>query len=93
MYMRLWFFERETLVCGGSTFYPEESTVFAIFCDPFVDRRDKILTDDPDLAYPTILLFFPLYLDNLIEPETHTSGSSAKKNPLANTVFYIRLAL
>jgi len=34
----------ETLVCEESTFYPEGSTVLAIFRD----CRDEVLADDPD---------------------------------------------
>lgn len=41
------------------------------------------------LAYPTIeALLFLLYLDYLIEPETHTSGSWPEENPLSSTVLY-----
>lgn len=35
-------------MCEESTFYPEGSTVLATFRDPFVDRRDDTLADDPD---------------------------------------------
>lgn len=41
------------------------------------------------LAYPTIeALLFLLYLDNLIEPETHTSGSWPEENLLSSTVLH-----
>lgn len=67
-------------MCEGSTFCPEESTVLAITRDrtsTIAGTIKNTLADDPDPAYPTIeALLFSLYLDYLIEPETHTSGSS-----------------
>lgn len=41
------------------------------------------------LAYPTIeALLFLLYLDYLIEPETHTSGLWPEENSLSSTVLH-----
>lgn len=80
-------FWRETLVCEESTFCPERSTVLATFRDPF--DRTKLWRTILILAYPTIEAFlFLLYLDNLIEPETHTSGSWPEDNLLSSTVLH-----
>lgn len=51
-------------MCEESTFYPpfERSTVLATFRDPFVDRRDETLADDPDpsISYDRSSPLFPL---------------------------------
>lgn len=56
----------ETLVCEGSTFCPEGSTVLATPRDPLVDLRNKTLTDDLDPDHIALFFLF-VYFDNLIE--------------------------